>query len=269
MNRPSARPDKAVGNTPGTLERVTELLTSHSLPDLLKGRIETESNGQTLYYEQAGIENDIDYLQLLCDFLCDLVEASPNPAVVALGGEIAPLLQTIVAQENHPLREIAVELLYSIEQETRMRLGQQAHRLFCPRCIVRCGVHDIPLSALTSAQFYGCRTCGQSRQFFEFEGRVIAVLDRQMAAGQLRVDNVLRVNWLTQQALFDFDEVEIVTATDEEVERFAVQVGNDTDAARRSRYQQMPCLVSPEAKLSENSVRVLQRMFHQVILTGR
>jgi hypothetical protein len=29
--------------------------------------------------------------------------------------------------------------------------------------------------------------------------------------------------------LFDFDRVEIQQATDEEVERFAVQVGNDTD----------------------------------------
>ena len=61
-----------------------------------------------------------------------------------------------------------------------------------------------------------------------------------------------------------FDEVEIVQATDEDVERFAVQVGNDTDPKRKPRYQEMRCVVSPECRLSENSMRILERMFGAV-----
>jgi len=64
--------------------------------------------------------------------------------------------------------------------------------------------------------------------------------------------------------LFDFEQVVIVTANDEDVERFAVQVGNDTDPVRRPKYAQMCCLVSPECALSENTVRIFRRTFGRV-----
>jgi hypothetical protein len=175
------------------------------------------------------------------------------------------LLQTIITHEAHPLREMALELLQSIGQETTARLRLQAPGLFCPRCIVRCGEHQVQTSALNSISYYGCRACGQSRQFFPFEGQVIAVLDKGMEAQQALDHGVLRISWLKQQALFDFDEVEIGQATDQAVERFAMQVGNDTDLARSSRYSQMRCIVSRSSKLSKNSTRILQRMFGQVI----
>lgn len=50
-------------------------------------------------------------------------------------------------------------------------------------------------------------------------------------------------------------------------ERFAVQVGNDTDPVRRPTYAQMRCLVSPECGLSENTMRILQRTFGRVEMT--
>ena len=77
-------------------------------------------------------------------------------------------------------------------------------------------------------------------------------------------NSVLRVNWLSRRALFDFDEVEIIQATDEEVERFAVQVGNDTDPLRRSRYKWMRCVVRPPCRLSENTLRILGSIFAEV-----
>jgi hypothetical protein len=63
---------------------------------------------------------------------------------------------------------------------------------------------------------------------------------------------------------FDFDKVEIVSATDEEVERFAVKVGNDTDPFRQPHYKTMRCLVAESCNLSKNSIRVLQQMFGEV-----
>jgi hypothetical protein len=64
--------------------------------------------------------------------------------------------------------------------------------------------------------------------------------------------------------LFDFEQVEIIQATDEDVERFAVQVGNDTDPVRQPHYAQMQRFIAPQCQLSENSLRVLQIMFGQV-----
>ena len=51
------------------------------------------------------------------------------------------------------------------------------------------------------------------------------------------------VNLDGNSTLFDFDEIEIKDATDEEVERFIVQVGNDTDAWRLERYSKVVCTV--------------------------
>jgi hypothetical protein len=81
---------------------------------------------------------------------------------------------------------------------------------------------------------------------------------------EIELSDVLRVNWLVRRALFDFDWVEIIQATDEDVERFAVQVGNDTDPVRELRYQQMKCTIGPECKLSENTLRILDKMFGEV-----
>jgi hypothetical protein len=64
--------------------------------------------------------------------------------------------------------------------------------------------------------------------------------------------------------MFDFDEVEIVRATDQDVERFAIQVGNDTDPIRQPRYKQMQCIISPNCDLSVNTRRILERTFGTV-----
>jgi arabinogalactan endo-1,4-beta-galactosidase len=75
---------------------------------------------------------------------------------------------------------------------------------------------------------------------------------------------VLRVNWSKRRAVFDFDQVEIVAAKDEEVERFCVQVGNDMDEWRQPRYKKMTCAVTQECSLSEHTLRILRRTFGEV-----
>ena len=64
-----------------------------------------------------------------------------------------------------------------------------------------------------------------------------------------------------RQSLFDFDEVKVVQAADKEVQTFAVQVGNDTDTFRRQRYRKVPCVISPECRLSEATLRILKKHF--------
>jgi hypothetical protein len=85
-----------------------------------------------------------------------------------------------------------------------------------------------------------------------------------MATEVAQKEGLVRVNWLVRRELFDFDRVEIIQATDEDVERFAVQVGNDTDPVRQPHYPQMRCLVAPQCRLSENTLRILRQTFDVV-----
>ncbi len=95
--------------------------------------------------------------------------------------------------------------------------------------------------------------------------KIIAVLDSNWDEESVRDgDRLLRVNWLKHEALFDFDSIEIVEATDEDIERFTMQVGNDPDEWRRSGYRQMRCRVEPGCELSESTLRLLRSIFGEV-----
>lgn len=82
-----------------------------------------------------------------------------------------------------------------------------------------------------------------------------------MATERVQQNGTWRVNWLARQSLFDFDEVEIIRATDEDVERLVCLVINDTDEFRRPRYKDMTCSVGADCDLCKNSLRILESTF--------
>jgi hypothetical protein len=67
-------------------------------------------------------------------------------------------------------------------------------------------------------------------------------------------------------ALFDRFYSQEQPANDEDIERFVVQVGNDTDPFRKPRYWQMTCTIGSACRLSENTLRILEKMFGRVEL---
>ncbi len=239
------------------VENLLKRLTPTGSGCRLRGEVKV--GGGTIYYEQPSVECNEEYLWLIFDLLGDLADAYPK--LVTLGGEIVPALHEIALDNNHNLQKVASHLLHEIGRETTTRLAHRAQHLSCLRCLGRCRPHKLPIG-WTSITYYGCRACGQSQDFMA--GRIVAVLDSQMATTLHRQKRVLRVSWLTCRMLFDFDEVEIRQATDEDVERFAVQVGNDTDPMRQPYYKEMRCLISPGCQLSQNTRRILQKMFGQV-----
>jgi NADH-quinone oxidoreductase subunit J len=102
----------------------------------------------------------------------------------------------------------------------------------------------------------------QQRQKFR---KVIAVLDSNWPGESQKVNyDMLRVNWLNRPKLFDFDWIEIVQATDADVNRFADQIQADDDRWRELRYPQMVCVVSPDCHLSDSTMLKLQQMFGEV-----
>ena len=181
--------------------------------------------------------------------------------LVACGGLAVASLAEIAGRVSSPMRGTATRLLHSIEMETTYNLADKADTLLCPTCLTRCIRHQVQVSSELTTSFYGCRTCSQSREFLE--GNVVAVLDAN-TTDDVDVSDTIRINWLARRELFDFDSVEIVQAGDEDIERFAVQVGNDTDPFRQRHYKTMSCKVAPGCDLSENTVKILQRMFGTV-----
>lgn len=181
--------------------------------------------------------------------------------LAASGGEGVAQLHPIATSITSPLRVRAVQLLQAIEQETTARLAHRADELLCRRCLAFFGSHSVAVLADPKISYYGCRLCQQSRNFWE--GQVVAVLDAHMGRKPVYQNGTTRINWLARRELFDFHVVEIVQASDEDVERFVVQAGNDTDPFRRPRYKSIPCVV--RCNLSENSVRILNSMFGDVV----
>jgi hypothetical protein len=181
-----------------------------------------------------------------------------------MGGEVTEVLQEIASDKVNPLWKTGIWLLTNIEQETRNSFAWRVDDTLCPHCLTRFAARPVEVGLGIPITYYGCRICGQSREYFYLPQGVVAVLDTSWGKVQAEEDGLLQVNWLIHRTLFDFDRIKIIQATDEDVERFAVQVGNDTDPFRRLRYQQMSCVVGSECRLSENTIRILERMFGQV-----
>jgi hypothetical protein len=206
------------------------------------------------------LERNQLYLDFLLRTLRHLIEA--YPAAVALGGEAVALLQFIRVDPTHPLYGIIPQLLRDIELDTAARLGEQSGRFFCRRCLARCGPHKLTRPDLTRLKYYGCQVCHQSHDLFE--GQVVLTLDSQMSSDQAEQGQVLRVNWLAQPRLFDFHEVEIAQASDEEIQQFIDLMDQDPNLVHQHRYQHMRCLVTIERGLSPHLMRRLHDLFGRV-----
>jgi hypothetical protein len=184
--------------------------------------------------------------------------------LIATGGETIDMLKDLATDEAVSFHQTAIWLLQSIAAETAYQFSHQLEYTLCPYCLTRFGPRPVNISWEQQFTYYGCRVCGQSRVFLAGLPFVVAVLDTNWPEKQLRQNDQLYINWLAHRELFDFNRVKIIHATDEDVERFAVQVGNDTDPIRKPRYPRMPCLIGSEVKLSENTLRILESMFGQV-----
>jgi hypothetical protein len=187
-------------------------------------------------------------------------------ALVEAGNEALEMVQKLAAADrsNSSLQELVIWLSTRLEIEARHKFAWRLQEILCPYCLTRFEPHQVKANWDITHTHYGCRVCRQSKAFIADVSQVTAVLDSNWVKAHQRQVGRLRVNWLLRRDLFDFDTVEIIQASDEDVERFAVQVGNDTDPVRRRRYPKMVCMIRPGCQLSENTIRILQRTFGQV-----
>lgn len=213
------------------------------------------------------IAGDFDPADLYPDFESIEYIVGNWAILVSVGSELVPALVAAGEKnENVTARALMTRLLGEIVRDTKRRLGSRSSGLVCQDCFVRYAAHEVELSWIKEKiTYYGCRSCGHSRGYFEHSGNIVAVLDEGMTESYAQGEEV-RVNWLKYGGIFDFERVEIINATDESVERFSVQIGNDTDGVRRSKYEQVQYVISPDCRLSENTKRILRKTFAQVII---
>jgi hypothetical protein len=253
---------ESISSSP-TSQEVVNLLMPNGPLGITSGKIEAAAGGTYLTYQQIGVMTEVDELRSACNLLSDVMDG--YPAVVAIGGAAVHPLENIGWRSDLLLlSDVATRIMKDIAQATQRQLGDRAGQLLFPRCLVHPGPHRADLPLQPDVTYYGCRACHQSRAFIDCPQSVVAVLDAAWQGAQGRQGGSLHVNWLVRRSLFDFDRVEITRATDEDVERFAVQVGNDTDLFRKPRYAQMRCVVNPRCGLSENTLRVLESTFGRV-----
>ena len=193
-------------------------------------------------------------------------EARQELASLAQEGDlraVEPLIQRLRDRDSH-VRQAVFRALESIGKAVK-----DPHHLFCRSCLARFQQRDCCFEGVGTLSMPVCRLCGRAADAILDVRELVAVLDTEMRQEFSCADGVARVSYLKRDAPFDFDWVEIVRASDYEVERFCVQVGNDTDPFRRGRYRQMGCLVAPGCRLSENTLRILGCMFGQVSAESR
>lgn len=145
----------------------------------------------------------------------------------------------------------------NIWEKVRERALSSLNSMLCPTCLVR--AQETHVHRYGGLEWFACRACGRVAGFMPGVPALIAVLDDKWYDDVSNSAGTVRVNWFRRRALFDFDRVEILSASDYEVENLLVAVGNDTDEWRRARYPKMACAVG--CALSENTLRNLRAAF--------
>lgn len=239
---------------PLDLEQIKLLLTLSNIPFTIKGEIDINSSGQIISYTQFEIEYNRIYLQVLIDYLYKLLQA--YQILIKPQCELIIYLQTIARFQGLVLQPFAEQTMRRVSESAQKR---EHLRLICPTCLAYYREETNSLLDLNFGNTVGCRICDEQQGYFV--GKIIAVLDNQMNTEIVQENHELRVNWLICRRIFDFDEIEIEQATDQEVERFLVQVGNDSDSFQKSRYKDVQYKISVQCELSDNTNRILKRMF--------
>lgn len=184
-----------------------------------------------------------------------------------LGGEVVELLIKKLSAYTSPKNSTIVHLLQSIAYETQERLSFKADRLVCPYCMVYVGANQINFGKKNFIIFYGCRSCYQSRNFYDFKDtKIVLLLHQELEEEKILEDKVLKINWFKHKKLFDFNWVEIFQASDEDIERFCIQIGNDGDRIRRKNYKRMFCFIREGCNLKLETINMLKNTFREVII---
>ncbi|HEX2987774.1 MAG TPA: hypothetical protein VHS06_06335 [Chloroflexota bacterium] len=183
------------------------------------------------------------------------------------GAAVGPLLAQL--QERDPeLRQTAAHLLRRIAANTSPHFAADTAGLFCPRCLTVFHANRIRLGRTETITIHGCRSCYQRESAIVRPQQIIAVLDEHMDNDAECVDGTLRANAFVRDGSFDFDAVEIIGASHQQIERFVRLIADDKDALRRANYRGVRVLVRDTCRLTEYSLWLLKKVLGEVVIEG-
>jgi len=187
--------------------------------------------------------------------------------LVSSGGEVAETLLALMHEARGGRVDVIRPVLAEVCSQSQADARGRERVLLCPDCLGRPSKMRLRIPRARDLCLYGCRRCRRSRRLIEWPGPVVAVLDRAEGPERVAEGSAMRVNWpaRSEVGLFDFTEVEVGAASDEDVRRFIVQVANDTDIARKGRCARMRCRVRPDARLEPTTLRQLEETFREVV----
>lgn len=107
-----------------------------------------------------------------------------------------------------------------------------------------------------------CLECGKTIAGKRVTTLIVA-LDEQLPSQTWRDEETIVVNWIKQDGLCDFDEVEIREVSEQDVNRFCLAIGNDTDRHRRKHYKRVTCRIYTDS-LNANTKQLLARAFGKI-----
>jgi hypothetical protein len=253
--------------SPLTEKDITPLFLNPYLSNPLGGYFRAQDCGRRFFYHQINPSrrDDLQSLQQLLNHLCDLADSYRQ--LLVLGGEVVPFLLQGLA--HYPkFSRLARQLLQDIVHETEERLAQNKTGLLCHQCLWRAEPYPLGVPGRIESlglSYYRCRFCRQSGKLDEYR-QLVCVLDETMTVPYMAKQGIWRVNWLIHRRLFDFEGVELIQAGEVEVEKFAIQVANNTEPQQKAAYRRMTCQVGPDCPLSPNTLTLLGRLFGKVSL---
>lgn len=183
-------------------------------------------------------------------------------------------LVPVLHDNNSTVKETGARAL----REIYKHLKSQAKMLYCQECQARfekkTAVYEIEfknadgakIQRSDSAPYWACRLCHKAARAMFGIRDVQAILDTSRNVTIETVPDGLQINFLALRTYFDFDNVYIIEASDDDVERFCIHLGNDVDDFRHGSYKTKQCQIASNVRLSNHTRRQLESIFKKVTL---
>lgn len=143
-------------------------------------------------------------------------------------------------------------------------LQEWLNQFLCRSCLTRFEKKKTKLQGIGTLHLVVCRACGKASHAMFGVQEVVAVLDEKMAEEIVHTDGIVRVNAMKRETLFDLERVEIINASDDDIHRFCIDIGNDGDLYRRKRRKKWRCVVTSTCQPSLNTRHILEDTFRRV-----
>lgn len=132
---------------------------------------------------------------------------------------------------------------------------------FCRKCFCRYRRHSVMTYLFKGVTYYACRNCHYNSYLLIGIKKAVLLLDHNFKETFVQDGGTLTVNWYIRKEPFDFDEIRITDADDYDVEVLVMKLINDMDKKRRKRLRKIPVYLSPNIKLSQSKMNLLNDNF--------